>query len=87
MEMRGLDTWDSHDVDWAQRGAEHAAEIITWGIFDRPMPAITLPDTDCDSLQTGYLLLTGTAPNRPDDSLCVHWAHQRDTTPARNPAI
>lgn len=33
MELRGLNTWTGGDT-WAERGAEQAAEIMTWGLMD-----------------------------------------------------
>jgi hypothetical protein len=33
LELRGLDTWTGGST-WDERGAEHAAEIITWGVMD-----------------------------------------------------
>jgi hypothetical protein len=41
MELRGVDTWHSHQVEWHERGAEHAAEIIKWGIIDEPIWIVT----------------------------------------------
>ena len=34
LQLRGLDTWTDAER-WDQRGAEHAAEIITWALMDR----------------------------------------------------
>jgi len=34
IEMRGLDEW-TDGSEWDQRGAEHAAEIMTWALMDR----------------------------------------------------
>ena len=62
-ELRGLDQWWDDGVhEWDQRAAEHAAEIVTWALRDRPMQVITIPDADCASLRAGYLALTGRAP-------------------------
>ncbi len=41
MELRGVDTWHSHQVEWHERGAEHFAEIIKWGIIDEPIWIVT----------------------------------------------
>ena len=31
-ETRGLDNWADGTQDWAQRGTEHAAEVLMWGL-------------------------------------------------------
>jgi hypothetical protein len=64
LELRGLVQWWEADGDrpWDELGAEQAAEIITWGLRDRPMKVTTIPAADCDSLEAGYLALTGGPP-------------------------
>jgi len=62
-EMRGVTQWWQDGVhDWDELGAEHAAEVVTWGLRDTPMQVITIPDADCDSLEAGYVALTGRPP-------------------------
>jgi hypothetical protein len=34
LELRGLDTWVG-GTEWGERGAEQAAEILTWAVMDR----------------------------------------------------
>lgn len=60
MRQRGLDAWANGP--WVERGSEHAAEIIAWGLMDRELVMLTLPDHDPANLATGYRLLTGYAP-------------------------
>ena len=36
MKTQGLDSWNDHDVEWADRGAEHAAEAMAWALIDDP---------------------------------------------------
>lgn len=61
MEARGVETWTGRDVPWEERGAEHAAETMTWAIDDTPaFPDVRLEDRTCDGLRSGYALLTGT---------------------------
>lgn len=65
MALRGLHTWQGTDPtgrDWLDRGAEHAAEIMTWGLMDRPMMVVFIPDTTCADLLAGYETLTGRPP-------------------------
>lgn len=65
MALRGLHTWrgtDPNGEDWLERGAEHAAEIMTWGLLDRPMMVVFIPDNTCADLLAGYQTLTGRPP-------------------------
>lgn len=48
--------------EWHERGAENAAEIIAWGLIDRPVKPVRIYDNDCDQLLGGYVILTGTDP-------------------------
>jgi hypothetical protein len=59
---RGLDAWTGEDVAWADRGTEHAAEILTWGVMDPPVAVDRMPDAACDRLSAAYRALTGIAP-------------------------
>ena len=49
-------------VAWDELGAEHAAEIVVWALRDRPMAVYTIPDTGCDALHAGCVVLTGREP-------------------------
>lgn len=70
-ELRGVEQWWDDGVhDWDERGAEHAAEIIAWGLRDSPMQVITLDDVGCDALELGYITLTGRPPLHGYRDLC-----------------
>jgi hypothetical protein len=61
MRLRQLETWNDHDVDWEERGTEHAAEIISWALdgqgtgTHRP----SIPGNEPIQLASAYELLTG----------------------------
>jgi hypothetical protein len=59
---RGLDSWNDSAVDWEERGAEHAAEIMAWGLDLWCDPRELLSHDDLDSLAAALLQLTGAAP-------------------------
>ena len=62
MDLAGLDGW-SFDTPYDERGSEHAAETITWGLLDRPLLFGELGETTPWELQhDGYLTLTGAEP-------------------------
>jgi hypothetical protein len=61
--QRGLTEWRNDDPErWHDRGAEHAAEIIMWGLMDRPIGVVRLWDNGCAALRAGYVALVGRPP-------------------------
>ena len=61
--LRGWTEWSNHaDVAWHDNGAEQAAEILVWGLIDRPVAIVTINDHSCDDLEAGYRVLTEQAP-------------------------
>ena len=60
VELRGLERW-SGDVPWQERGIEHAAEIVLWGLIDRPVP-LRVALQGCEELTVAFRLLTGVDP-------------------------
>ena len=78
MTHRGLDSWDDSTLEWAERGAEQAAEVITWALMDRNIQIrwvettesgttetyrlFKIPDSSADELMAAYQLLTGHMP-------------------------
>jgi hypothetical protein len=61
LEERGLRSWRD-GVPWEERGTEHAAHVIAWGLGDRPIPLAEIPDTGFDRLISAFELLTGSRP-------------------------
>src|SRR5690606_17282971 len=71
LERRGLTTWDDHSLPWAQRGTEHAAEIVAAGLApdvrlvswmdrgDLDYLLLTIPDGDLSQIPSEYEILTG----------------------------
>jgi hypothetical protein len=61
LRLRQLETWNDHDVDWEERGTEHAAEIISWALDGQPtgIQQASIPRNDPDELAAAYELLTG----------------------------
>lgn len=61
LRLRQLESWNDPDVDWEERGTEHAAEIISWAIDDQgtgtDLPSV--PRNALDQLADAYELLTG----------------------------
>ena len=71
MELRGVTVWNDHDVEWHDRGTEHAAEIVVWGIGDQPcwhLPAPAIGDRSQEALAEAFQLLTGMAPRCDADT-------------------
>lgn len=61
--MRGWTYWTAHDgVGWSELGSEQAAEIVAWGLSDRPIPSVLVHQASCAEFEVGYRALTGMAP-------------------------
>jgi len=53
--IRGWTYWRNHEAaKWHENGSEQAAEMILWGLIDRPVGIITINDHSCDDLDAGY---------------------------------
>lgn len=73
----GVRSWASREVDWDERGREHAANVIAWGLLEDPYPVSRTYPNDPDSMRAGFAILTGTEPlhdgghgvRKPDRSL------------------
>ena len=70
-ELRGNEHWhDYAAATWHDNGIEQAAEIVAWGLFDRPMSMSRINQNGCDELESGYRTLTGVAPLHGFRDLC-----------------
>jgi hypothetical protein len=71
LHLRDLEEWwDNGTAPWHTYGAEQAAQIIVWGLIDRPIRIATIPDSSCLELRAGYVLLTGRPPLHGYTDLC-----------------
>lgn len=59
---RGLETWGDGNAEWGQRGTEHAAVIIAWGLNEHCDFHQMVTDEDPAQLAADFALLTGTQP-------------------------
>jgi len=62
LSLRQLNAW-ADGGEWDERGAEHAAEIITWGILDRNISIRWIESDDGGTTTTTWRLA-----KLPDDS-------------------
>ncbi len=64
--MRGLESWRDSDEAWSRRGAEHAAEIVAWGLevaqWAIPSAVADVGPQSPDDLGRAFTLLTGRPP-------------------------
>lgn len=58
----GVSTWASRDFEWDERGIEHAANVIAWGLLEIPYPISRTYPNDPESLIDAYRLLTSSDP-------------------------
>lgn len=62
-ELRGWAYWRNYEkAPWHENGTEQAAEIMVWGLIDRPIWVVRIDQNSCADLLAGYLLLTGRQP-------------------------
>jgi len=64
--LRGVEAWNGPDDEWPQQGVEQDAEVVAWGLMERPAPipsrvGSTGPQDD-SSLAEAFNTLTGVAP-------------------------
>ena len=57
-----VESWASPDVPWNQRGREHAANIIAWGLLEQPFPISRTYPNNPDQRRDAYHYLTGKQP-------------------------
>ncbi len=70
-ELRGWEHWRSYgDAAWHENGTEQAAEILVWGLMDRPLRMARIDQNGCDELEAGYRTLTGEPPLHGFRDLC-----------------
>ncbi|HKX75576.1 MAG TPA: hypothetical protein VJR05_09320, partial [Acidimicrobiia bacterium] len=70
-QLRGWEYWNNYqEASWHENGTEQAADIIVWGLLDRPIKPIRITDNSCAELMAGYLTLTGRLPLHGYLDLC-----------------
>lgn len=70
-ELRGWEHWRNYDdAAWHENGTEQAAEILVWGVIDRPMAMIRINQAGCEDLEAGYRTLTGQTPLHGFEDYC-----------------
>jgi hypothetical protein len=62
LELRGLDVWYDRRVPPHERGNEHAAEVVSWGLMDEMIPIIRIYDAEPADLSIAFDLLVARAP-------------------------
>jgi hypothetical protein len=61
--LRGWTYWRNHEeVAWHENGSEQAAEMMVWGLIDRPTGIRTINEHSCEDLDAGFRALTGQPP-------------------------
>jgi hypothetical protein len=62
LELVGLDVWQKDDLPWSEQGTEYSAEVIAWGLLDRPSRMVRIGDPACEDLKAAFRLLTDAEP-------------------------
>jgi hypothetical protein len=72
-ELRGWEHWRNYgEAAWHENGTEQAAEIMVWGLIDRPIRIVRILQNDCDQLDTGYRTLTTSEPLNRFRDFCTN---------------
>jgi hypothetical protein len=98
LSSRGLETWNDHHAPWDQRGTEHVAGTIAWGLADDPHHVKwvdTLPNgatatthliltlgVDVETLVEDFKILTGMEPVFRHPD---EWAVDEEAVPTMSP--
>ncbi len=62
LRARGLTAWTDDRLPRHEWGAEHAAEVVSWGLMDEQIPIVRIEDADPDQLLPAFDLLADQAP-------------------------
>lgn len=62
LEARGLTAWIDADLPTHEWGAEHAAEVLSWGLMDESVRIIRIYNASPDALAEAFVVLTGVEP-------------------------
>lgn len=62
LELRGLDVWYDRRLPRHERGAEHAAEVVSWGLMDEMIPIIRIYNAEPAQLSEAFDLLVDRPP-------------------------
>jgi hypothetical protein len=69
--VRGWTYWlDYNHAAWEENGTEQAAEIMVWGLSDRPVPVMRIDQRSCTELRAGYVALTDLEPLHGFEQFC-----------------
>jgi hypothetical protein len=63
LELVGLEEWHpGDDLPWAEQGVEYSADVMAWGLLDRPARMARIGNPSCQELTAAFSLLTGVEP-------------------------
>lgn len=65
LDLTKTTSWHDRSAPWDQRGIEWAAEILAWGLLDRPMELLRLGFPSCDLRRTVFRVLANEEPMTP----------------------
>jgi hypothetical protein len=62
LRLRGLEAWTDRRLPRHEWGAEHVAEVVSWGLMDEPIRIIRIYDAQPAQLSVAFDLLVGGPP-------------------------
>ena len=62
LRLRRLDAWSDEGLPPHEWGAEHAAEVVSWGLMDELIPIVRIYDAEPAKLTIAFELLVDQRP-------------------------
>lgn len=62
LEVRGVEVWIDDEIPPHEWGAEHAAEVVSWGLMDRQVRIIRIYNASPAALTEAFRVLAGIDP-------------------------
>jgi hypothetical protein len=62
LELRGIDVWWDRRYPRHERGSEHAAEVVSWGLMDEMIPIVRIYNAEPAQLSEAFDLLVDRPP-------------------------
>ena len=81
LDLRGLEAWFHPDLPSHLRGNEHAAEVLTWGLMDEPVPIVRIYDAQPEQLDRARLLVGAEAKRHAYATARSHTSGGLSTAP------
>jgi hypothetical protein len=87
LERRGLDVWYDVRIPRHERGMEHAAEVVSWGLMDEMIPIIRIYNAEPAQLAEAFDLLLDRPPLWTETRTTADRTHAHADRSAARPTL